>query len=149
MKKLDEIMELMADEMADFKTSLLKLDGLSKEINDMIIPISTEAMENKLDSFLKNQEEAVSSRDTLFLDIQNQLKGARLIPNYMLVLFGCCLLILILALSYYINAARLEEKQRFELYQFIYESEVERYQIYFSENPELKEEYCEWENSTP
>ena len=32
MKKLDEIMELMADEMADFKAAVLKLKELSKEI---------------------------------------------------------------------------------------------------------------------
>ena len=137
-------MELMADEMADFKRSLLKLDGLSKEINDMSIPISTEAMENKLDSFLKNQEEAVSSRDTLFLDIQNQLKRALLIPKSVIIIFGSSLLILLIALGYYVNVARLEEKQRLELYQFIYESDVERYQIYFSENPEIEEDFCKW-----
>lgn len=144
MKKLDEIMELMADEMADFKSSLLKLEALSKELHDMSIPISTAAMEGKLGEFLRNQEEAVSSRDALFLDIQNQLKRARLIPKSVMIIFGSSLLVLLMALGYFIYAARLEEKRRFELYQGISQSELECYTIYFSENPDIKADYCTW-----
>ena len=50
MKKLDEIMELMADEMADFKVSILKLDLLSKKLNKMSISISTAAIDENLKS---------------------------------------------------------------------------------------------------
>ena len=57
MKKLDEIMELMADEMADFKTSVLKLQLISKQLFDLSIPISTEAIEKNLNTFLEKQEE--------------------------------------------------------------------------------------------
>ncbi len=53
MKKLDEIMELMTDEMADFKTSVLKLQLISKQLFDLSIPITTEAMEKSLNTFLK------------------------------------------------------------------------------------------------
>ena len=45
MKKLDEIMELMTDEMADFKESVLQLKEYSKELQNMSIPITTEALE--------------------------------------------------------------------------------------------------------
>ena len=45
MKKLDEIMELMTDEMADFKESVLQLKEHSKELQNLSIPITTEALE--------------------------------------------------------------------------------------------------------
>ena len=52
MKKLDEIMELMTDEMADFKESIFQLKEHSKELQNLSIPITTEALEKKLNTFL-------------------------------------------------------------------------------------------------
>ena len=63
MKKLDEIMELMTDEMADFKVAILKLELLSKQISTLSIPISTEALDNNLNTFLEKQEKENRLKD--------------------------------------------------------------------------------------
>ena len=144
MKKLDEIMELMADEMADFKISLLKLELLSKKLNKMSIPISTAAIDENLKSFLQKQEEANELKNELFRDISLQLEKARLIPNYILLLFASILILLISALGYFIYSNKNKEEEKLKIYRTISESELEFYQIFFSENPEIKEDYCNW-----
>ncbi|MUP45916.1 hypothetical protein E0K83_09170 [Gramella sp. BOM4] len=144
MKKLDEIMELMADEMADFKVSILKLDLLSKKLNKMSIPISTAAIDENLKSFLQKQEEADELKNELFRDINIQLERASLIPNYILVLFGSILILLLSGLGYFIYSSKITEGEKFWIYRTISESKLESYQIFFSENLEIKEGYCNW-----
>ncbi len=137
-------MELMADEMADFKTSLEKLEALSKELNEMSIPISTAAIDENLQRFLVKQEQANDQKNELLKDVNIQLKKASLIPNYILVLFGSVLVLLLSGLGYFIYSAHTAKDKKFEIYQIISESELESYRNYFSENPEIKEEYCNW-----
>ena len=88
MKKLDEIMELMADEMYDFKTAVLELQKLSGQLAKMSIPISTEAVEKNLNTFLQKQELEKVKTDEILKEIDRKLKQARIIPNYLLILFG-------------------------------------------------------------
>ena len=144
MKKLDEIMELMADEMADFKTSLEKLEALSKELNEMSIPISTAAIDENLKSFLQKQEKANELQNDLLRDINGKLKRASLIPNYIFIWYASILVLLIFGLGYFIYANKNLEEEKFHIYQTISKSERESYQIFFSENPEIKEDYCNW-----
>jgi hypothetical protein len=144
MKKLDEIMELMADEMADFKVSLLKLELLSKELNEMSIPISTAAIDENLKSFLQKQEEANELKNELLRDINDKLERASLIPNYVFVWYASILVLLIFGLGYFIYSSKTTEEEKNEIYRTISESELEYYQIFLSENPEINEDYCNW-----
>lgn len=144
MKKLDEIMELMADEMADFKTSLAKLEALSKELNEMSIPISTAAIDEKLKSFLQKQEETNELKNELLRDINDKLERASLIPNYVFIWYASILVLLIFGLGYFIYSDKITKEEKFKLYQTISESELDNYQIFFFENPEIKEDYCNW-----
>ncbi len=102
MKKLDEIMELMTDEMADFKAAILQLKEHSKELQNMSIPISTEALEKHLKDFLKGQEEENQLKINTLKEINGKLQGAALIPRYILVLFGSIIIILLFLLMYFI-----------------------------------------------
>ena len=119
MKKLDEIMELMTDEMADFKNSLGKLEALSKELNEMSIPISTAAIDKNLKNFLQKQEEAKELQNELLRDINGKLERASLIPNYIIVLFGCILILLLSAQGYFIYAHKSLEEEKIEIYRTI------------------------------
>ncbi|MCP9199250.1 hypothetical protein MKO06_04980 [Gramella sp. GC03-9] len=144
MKKLDEIMELMADEMADFKTSLEKLEALSKELNEMSIPISRAAIDENLQSFLQKQEEGKEVKNELLRDINDKLERASLIPNYIIVLIGSILLLLLSGLGYLYYSNKVKEEEKFQIYRTISESELKSYLIFFAENPEIKENYCTW-----
>jgi hypothetical protein len=144
MKKLDEIMELMTDEMADFKAAILELDELSKQLLVLSIPISTEALEKNLNIFLEKQKEENNLKDEVIKEIEKKLKHARIIPNYLLILFGMLGIMALGLLGYFGYTAKTAEEEKLEIYQMIIESENNRYQQYLSINPEIKDDYCQW-----
>jgi hypothetical protein len=144
MKKLDEIMELMADEMADFKTAILELQRLSNKLFDLSIPITTEALEKELNTFLKIQETESQGRDEILKEIDKKLKNARLIPNYLLILFGSMGIFTLSLIGYFSYTSKEKTEQNFEIYQMIMESENKRYDKYFAAYPEIREAYCKW-----
>ncbi|WP_300434320.1 DUF6730 family protein [Christiangramia sp.] len=143
MKKLDEIMELMTDEMTDFKLAILKLQELSREIEKMSIPISTEALDKNLNAFLEKQEKNDQLKDDILKNIDQKLKNARLMPNYMLLLFGIFGILMLGLLGYFKSSATKAAEEKFEMYQMM-NSESELFENYLLENPEIKNGYYQW-----
>ena len=144
MKKLDEIMELMTDEMADFRAAILELDLLSKQLFTLSIPITTEALEKNLNIFLEKQNEENRIKDEILKEIEKKIKHARIIPNYLLILFGGLGIMALSLLGYFGYTAKAVEKEKFEIYRIILKSENDHYQQYLSINPEIKEDYSQW-----
>jgi len=144
MKKLDEIMELMIDEMADFKAAILELDELSKQLTTLNIPISTEALEKNLNIFLEKQKEENCIKDEILKDIEKKLKHACIIPNYLLILIGALGIMALSLLGYFGYTVQKAEKEKFEIYRMVMESDNESYQEYISNNPKIKDDYCQW-----
>ncbi len=144
MKKLDEIMELMADEMEDFKTAVLELKKLSGQLVKMSIPISTEALDNNLSRFLQKQEAEKERTDEILKEIERKLKRARIIPNYLLILFGISGIIALSSVGYFGYNSKEKVEDNFEVYRTIIESQNKSYEDYFAAYPEIQEAYCEW-----
>ncbi len=144
MKKLDEIMELMADEMTDFNTAVLELQKISEQLVKLSIPISTAALEKTLHVFLKKQEEENWLKNEVLKGIEMKIKHARLIPDYLLILFGTLGIILLGLLGYFWYNVQKTEEEKFEIYRMVMESESDNHREYFSENPEIKADYCQW-----
>jgi len=144
MKKLDEIMELMADEMVDFKTAVLELQKRSEQLAEMSIPISTEALEKDLNSFLQKQEAENKRSDEILQGIDRKLKNARLLPNYLLLLFGIAGILGLGLLGYFGHTSNEKQEENFEVYRMIMESQNKLHEDYFAAFPEIKEEYCQW-----
>ncbi|MEO2071361.1 MAG: DUF6730 family protein [Zunongwangia sp.] len=144
MKKLDEIMELMADEMADFKTAVLELQKLSGHLAEMSIPISTEALEKNLNAFLQKQEAEKERTDEILKEIDRKLRHARIIPNYLLILFGILGILALGLLGYFGYSNNNTQQENFEVYRTIMESQNMSYEDYFAAYPETYQAYCEW-----
>ncbi len=144
MKKLDEIMELMTDEMADFKAAVLKLQLLSKQLFNLSIPITTETLEKNLNIFLVKQREENSIKDQVLKEIDEKLKHARLIPNYLLILVCLLGIISLSLLGYFGYSLHERQNEKFELYQILMETNNERYQKYCSKNPEVQNDFMQW-----
>ena len=144
MKKLDEIVELMADEMKDFKTAVLELQKLSGQLVKMSIPISTEALEKNLNTFLQKQEAEKEKTDEILKEIDRKLKRARIIPNYLLILFGISGIIALGSVGYFGYTSQEKVEENFEVYRTIMESQNKHYEDYFAAYPEIQEAYCEW-----
>ena len=143
MKKIDEIMELMSDELADFKESVLQLKDHSTALQKMSIPITTEALEKNLNAFLEKQEEESRLKDDVLKSIDQKLKHAILMPRYILIIFGILGILSLGLVGYFGYTIEIAKEEKFEFYQMMKNSE-NRYQEYFSENPELKENYLQW-----
>ena len=138
MKKLDEIMELMADEMQDFQNGLLQMKKMTDELSTRSIPITTEVLEKQLKFFFQKQQEkeAIAAERLTAIDIK--LKNAYLLPKNLGMIFGS-LLILLISLIGYLSVEVIALK----------ETEIEKkltrsYNIYFQENPEQKKAYESW-----
>jgi len=144
MEKLDEIMELMADEMADFKTAVLDLQKFSGQLADMSIPISTEALEKNLNAFLQKQEAEKERTDEILKEIDRKLKHARIIPNYLLILFGILGILALSLVGYFGYSNNNTREEYFEVHRTIMESQNKSYEDYFAAYPEIYQEYCEW-----
>ncbi|MGB8704438.1 MAG: DUF6730 family protein [Gillisia sp.] len=144
MKKLDEIMELMADEMADFKKAVLQLKMLSSQLFELSIPISTEALENHLAVFLKKQELQSQERDELLKSIDKKLNDSRLIPTNLLVLFGALGITALGLIAYFSYSANAQQEESFKVCRMIMQSKNQLQQDYFSQHPDIKEDYCQW-----
>lgn len=144
MKKLDEIMELMSDEMADFEINVHHLQQLNKELESQSIPISTAALEVKLQEFLTRQIEMNLEKDKAVLDIKSEIKKSNIIPKNILTLFATVLLLLLTAGGYFGYQNHFQKSRVIELYEMVLESETENYNRFFSEYPKLKEDYCSW-----
>jgi hypothetical protein len=118
MKKLDEIMELMADEMQDFQNGLLQMKKMNEELNIRSIPISTEVMENQLRSFFQKQQGKEALAAERLQSIDNKLKNAYILPKSLGMIFGS-LLILLISLIGYLSFKLIESKdERIEMHQY-------------------------------
>ena len=137
-------MELMADEMDDFKTAVLELQKLSGQLVKMSIPISTEALEKNLNTFLQKQEIEKGKTDEILKEIDRKLKRARIIPNYLLILLGISGIIALGSVGYFGYTSQEKVEENFEVYRTIMESQNKHYEDYFAAYPEIQEAYCEW-----
>ena len=98
MKKLDDIMELLTDEINGFQNSIKKFEGLSKGLNE--VKVDTSKLEYLLKEHLRHQERVQSQNMRTLNNIDKKLKRAKHIPKWLLVLFLSVLIIQSLAIGY-------------------------------------------------
>lgn len=143
MKKLDEIMELMTEEMDEFKKSLIQLQKLSNDLHNRSIPITTEVLEKQLNFFFQKQER----RDVLTAEalkvIDQKLKKAYLLPKSLGILVGS-FLILIVTLIGYLTFLFAESQKEINSSYPTREEQRAIFIHYLLEKPDIKADYEEW-----
>lgn len=111
MKKLDDIMELLTDEINGFQKSIKKLEGLSKGLNE--VKVDTSKLEYHLREHLGHQKIIHSHNNRTLNDINKKLKRAKLIPKWLLVLFLSALIIMSMAIAYLsFHVVQLNKKEK-------------------------------------
>jgi|25_taG_2_1085351.scaffolds.fasta_scaffold00464_4 hypothetical protein len=138
MKKIDEIMELMTDEIQDFQNGLLQMKKMTEELNTRSIPITTEVMEKQLRSFFQKQQEKEALAAEKLTAIDVKIKNAYILPKSLGMIFGS-LVILLLTLVGYLSFEVIALKD-----EEIEEKLTRSYNIYLQENPEQKKAYENW-----
>ncbi|MCX2838586.1 hypothetical protein OQ279_10510 [Salinimicrobium sp. MT39] len=138
MKKIDEIMELMTDEIQDFQVALLQMKKMTDELNTRSIPISTEVMEKQLKFFFQQQQEKEALMADKLVAIDKKLKKAYILPKSMGILFGSVLVLLISIICYMglqLESLKDDKNDVYPAYQ---------YGEYLKENPGSREAYENW-----
>lgn len=100
MKRMDEIMELLTEEINDFHKSIEKLEGLSKNLNEIKVKADTSNMEYYLKEHLRKQERIQSQNQRTLKELNQKLKRSKLVPKWLLVLFLSVLMMLTIVIGY-------------------------------------------------
>lgn len=100
MKKMDEIMELLTDEINGFQKSIEKLEGLSKDLTEVKVKADTSNMEYHIKEHLRKQEGILYQSQGTLNEINKKLKRTKLIPKWLLALFLSTLLMLSIVIGY-------------------------------------------------
>nr|WP_299168825.1 DUF6730 family protein [uncultured Allomuricauda sp.] len=100
MKKMDEIMELLTDEINGFQKSIEKLEGLSKDLKEVKVKADTSNMEYHIKEHLRKQEGILYQSQGTLNEINKKLKRTKLIPKWLLALFLSTLLMLSIVIGY-------------------------------------------------
>lgn len=138
MKKLDEIMELMADEMQDFQNGLLQMKKMTDELSARSIPITTEVMEKQLKFFFQQQQEKEAIAAERLIAIDDKLNKAYILPKNIGIIFGIFLILLISLIGYLsFEVVKLKDEK-------LQGQSVILYEQYLKENPGQKEEFENW-----
>ncbi|WP_282160372.1 DUF6730 family protein [Ulvibacterium marinum] len=99
-KKLDEVMELLTDELDGFNKSLVRLERLTQNTDNLKIKPDTTEIERLLREHL-NSEKANNSRlDESVRGITEQISKARLIPRLQLWLHYSIWIISLIIIGY-------------------------------------------------
>ncbi|WP_350290513.1 DUF6730 family protein [uncultured Croceitalea sp.] len=100
MKKMDEIMELLTEEINGFKKSIEKLEGLSNNLNEVKVKADTSKVEYYIKEHLRGQERIQSLNQRSIKEINQKLKRAKIIPKWLLVLFLSAIIMLSMVITY-------------------------------------------------
>ena len=93
MNKMDEIMELLTDEIDGFNKSIVKLEALSKNFEDIQVTVDN----TKIEELIRKHLEQERLKTT---EIQKKVKSATLIPKWLLALFSVALILITLIIGY-------------------------------------------------
>lgn len=93
-------MELLTDEINGFQKSIEKLEGLSKNLNEVKVKVDSSNIEYHIKEHLRKQENVQSRNHRTLNEINQKLKRSKLIPKWLLVLFLSVLMILSMTIGY-------------------------------------------------
>ena len=144
MKKLDEIMELMADEMQDFREGLLQLQKLTGDLQNCSIPVSTEVMEKHLFSFFQKQKEKDLQAADKLKAINKKLEEAYILPKKLGMILGSFLILLITLIGFLSLELVKFQNPKQGSYSGLEYGQIKLYEQYFSQHPLVKEDFENW-----
>lgn len=144
MKKMEVMMELLTEEIESFKKSVDKLEGLSGSLKDLKIDTDNSKSERHIKDFLKEQKRTVNVYKEKTKEIQQGIRSARLVPNWLASFFCVALSIHILSLSYFAHHFIMFEDRRTEAFNEGREAGCNNSKAYFEDHPVIHEDFKKW-----
>ncbi len=148
MKKLEEMMELLTDELAGFDNSVKKLETLCKNLDTIKVKADSSNIEYHLKDFLKEQEQRMKQLEKQLYEQQARIETSRGLPKWLLTLYAIGMLLPLFAIGYFgFQGYNLQEQKR-KAFEQGQNQIIERFTQYFDERPEAYEAYNEWKETT-
>ncbi len=144
MKKMEEMMELLTDEIEGFHKSISKLEALSKNFKDLEIQAETSSVEYNVKGFLKEQKKAMMMYNEKITEVKQGLKSARITPNWLATSFCIVISIQVLSMCYFgYHFIQFEDSFKAAFIKGQKESN-ESARRYFEDHPIIYEDYKKW-----
>ncbi|HDZ04662.1 DUF6730 family protein [Maribacter sp.] len=143
-KKLDEVMELLTDELDGFNKSIIRLERLTQNMENITIKPDISEIEDMLKTYL-NSEKANNSRlDEFVRGITEQISKVRLIPRVQVwILYSIWItsLIIIGYLAFKVSGIDEMKEKAFAKGE---QEVISNLKGYFDQNPEHYQSYQKW-----
>lgn len=144
MKKIDEIMELLTEEISGFNGSISKLEELSKNLNNLKIQADASNIEFYIDDFMKSQKRTLDFYAKQLDGIHEKIKKASIRPKWEAKIIYLLIGIMTIAFSY-LGYHFIKFENRNEA-AFLNGKKEAVYEIrgYFNDHPIIYENFEKW-----
>ena len=143
-KKLDEVMELLTDELDGFNKSIIRLEKLTQNVENIKVMPDTSEIERLLREHLNSEKTKIERLQESVQDISNQISKARPVPKIQLQFHYSIWFISLVIIGYLsLQVSRIGEVQG----QAFTEGEQEvisNLKGYFDQNPGHYKSYQKW-----
>lgn len=101
MKKMEEIMELLTEEIEGFNRSIKKLENLSKNLQNLKVKADSSSIKYLLKEHLKDERRSLERYKDVIKEMDKKLKAARLTPDWLAAFFCIAVVVSVLSISYF------------------------------------------------
>ena len=144
MKKMDEIMELLTEEIEGFNRSIGKLEELSKKWDNLKIKADTSNIEFYIKDFLRQQGRAVETYRKGVKETHQTIQSAVLIPKWVMALFLITITLTMITLAYFgYHFVRFEENRK-AAFEKGREEVIFELRGYFDNHPIIYRDFQKW-----
>ena len=143
-KKLDEVMELLTDELDGFNKSIVRLERLTQNTDNIKVIPDTSEIERLLQEHLNSEKVNAERLQESVQDISNQISKARLVPKVQLWIHYSIWFISFVIIGYLsLQFSRIGEVQESAFTEGGKEV-ISDLRGYFDQNPGHYESYRKW-----
>ena len=143
-KKLDEIMELLNDELDGFNKSIVRLERLTQNTNNIKVVPDTSEIERLLREHLNSEKTKTERLQESVQDIRSQIIKARLVPKIQLWIHYSIWFISLVIIGYLaLEVSAIGEIQA-KAFAKGEQEVISNLKGYFDQNPKHYQSYKKW-----
>lgn len=144
MKKMEEFMELLTDELAGFDGTVKKLEALCKKLDMINVKADSTNIEYHIKEFLREQKQRIAHLEKRIDTQQTKIKASRGLPEWLLTLYAIGMLLPLFAIGYFGYQSYGLQGQKRKAFEQGQQHIIDHFGSYFEEHPEAYSPYKIW-----
>ncbi len=144
MKKIEEFMELLTDELAGFDGSVKKLETLCKQLDTIKVKADSSNVEYHIREFLRKQEHTTERMEKRIDAQQTKIEACRGLPEWLLTLYAIGMLLPLFSIGYFGYQGYGLQGQKRKAFEQGQQHIIDHFGSYFEDHPEAYEPYKIW-----